>query len=60
MTEKKHKKEEEIQNGEEAVEIPVDVVTEAEVGEQVSHKGMLSAILMRCWSLNLAATNLRR
>ena len=43
MTEKKHKKEEEIQNEEEAVEIPVDVVAEAEVDEQVSHKGMLSA-----------------
>ena len=43
MTEKKHKKEEEIQIEEEAVEIPVDVVAEAEVDEQVSHKGMLSA-----------------
>ena len=36
MTEKKHKKEEEIQNEEEAVEIPVEVVAEAEVEEQVS------------------------
>ena len=43
MTEKKHKREEEIQNEEEAVEIPVEVVAEAETGEQVSHKGMLSA-----------------
>ena len=43
MTEKKHKKEEEIQNEEEAVEIPVEVVAEAEVDEQVSHKEMLSA-----------------
>jgi len=38
MTEKKHKKEEEIHNEEEAVEIPVEVVAEAEaeVEEQVS------------------------
>jgi molecular chaperone GrpE len=43
MTEKKHKKEEKIQNEEEAVEIPVEVVAEAEVEKQVSPKGMLSA-----------------
>jgi len=36
MTQKKHKKEEEIQNEEEAVEIPVEVVAEAEVEEQAS------------------------
>ena len=36
MTEKKHKREEEIQNEEEAVEIPVEVVAEAEVDEQAS------------------------
>jgi len=36
MTEKKHKKEEEIQNEEEAVEIPIEIVAEAEVDEQVS------------------------
>jgi len=36
MTEKKHKKEEEIKNEEEAVEIPVDAAAEAEVEEQAS------------------------
>ena len=36
MTEKKHKKEKEIKHEEEAVEIPVEAVAEAEVDEQAS------------------------
>lgn len=43
MTEKKHKKKKEIEREEEVLETRAEAVAEAEVEEQVSHKGMLSA-----------------